>query len=90
MDTKRYIVIGRVQGVGYRWFVHKHAIALGISGRVRNRSDGTVEIWAEAPSHILAEFEDLLRSGPPSAYVRELRTQSAAPQNMNGNFDITY
>ena len=62
-------VDGRVQGVGFRWFVRDRAIALGLSGWVRNRADGSLEVLAEGPPEVLATFEDALRMGPPGAVV---------------------
>ncbi|WP_129409562.1 acylphosphatase [Marinitoga lauensis] len=47
MVAKRYRIYGRVQGVGFRWFVNKIAESLGLNGYVMNMPDGSVEIWAE-------------------------------------------
>ena len=44
MDTRRCVVRGRVQGVGFRWFVTRNAEELGVRGTVRNRADGAVEM----------------------------------------------
>ncbi len=90
MKARRYIVRGRVQGVGYRWFARRHAQALVINGYVKNLKDGSVEIWAEADESILMEFEPLLRSGPPGAHVRELRIEEAAISGRFQGFDIGY
>ena len=62
-------VNGRVQGVGFRWFVRDRATALGLAGWVRNRADGSLEVLAEGPAEALAAFEDALRAGPPGAVV---------------------
>ena len=46
LETRRYVVTGRVQGVGFRWFVEREAAQLGVTGWVRNREDGSVEVMA--------------------------------------------
>ncbi len=83
MKARRYIVCGWVQGVGYRWFARRHALALGINGYVKNLKDGSVEIWAEADESILMEVEPLLKAGPPGARVREVSVEDVA---INGRF----
>jgi len=65
----RYLVHGRVQGVGYRYFALKEAEALGVSGYARNLPDGRVEVVAEAEAVVLQGFEDRLREGPAFAHV---------------------
>jgi acylphosphatase len=47
IEAKRYVVRGRVQGVGFRWFVEREAHMLGIAGWVRNNHDGSVEVLAQ-------------------------------------------
>lgn len=63
---------GRVQGVGYRAFVHDQAIQLGLSGWARNRSDGSVEVLVGGNRVEVEELITLLRRGPPGARVTEL------------------
>lgn len=63
------LVRGRVQGVGFRWFVRESARRLGLAGWVRNRPDGSVEVAAEGSSVMLERLRDELRSGPPGADV---------------------
>lgn len=69
MDAVRYIVSGRVQGVGFRWFVMREAARLDLAGYVRNRPDGTVEVVAQGAVSALASLESALRHGPPAARV---------------------
>ncbi|HEU0091177.1 MAG TPA: acylphosphatase, partial [Vicinamibacteria bacterium] len=69
MASYRYLVRGRVQGVGYRYFVMREANGLGVSGFARNLPDGSVEVVAEGPDDVLARFEDRLREGPSFATV---------------------
>ncbi len=69
----RAVVSGRVQGVGFRYFVLRRATDLDLSGWVRNRADGSVEILAEGPPEALRELVRVLRVGPPSAYVADVK-----------------
>jgi acylphosphatase len=66
------IVSGRVQGIGFRWFVREAALELDLSGCVRNRDDGTVEVEADGDDAGMARFRTRLRDGPPHAYVRSV------------------
>ncbi len=66
------VIRGRVQGVGFRWFVHRHAEQLGVRGRVRNLPDGSVEVEAEGSETALRDLRILLGRGPSTAEVREV------------------
>jgi acylphosphatase len=66
------IVRGRVQGVGYRWFVQREASRLQLHGWVANRSDGGVEVVAEGRPGELEELVEALWQGPAGADVREV------------------
>jgi len=84
----RHVVIrGRVQGVGYRYFVMREASALGVSGFARNLPDGSVEVVAEAADDVLGRFEDRLRQGPSFATVSAL-DRSAIPARGDQGFHI--
>jgi len=72
LERLRAIVYGRVQGVGFRYFTQREASALGLTGYVRNRWDGTVEVVAEGPRQALERLVARLRIGPRSAYVRDV------------------
>ena len=63
------VVRGRVQGVGYRWFVREAARQLGLAGWVRNRPDGSVEIVADGDGAALGSLRHALEQGPPGASV---------------------
>lgn len=65
----RLLVAGRVQGVGYRWFARREAVALGLTGTVANLPDGRVEVHAAGPSDALEVFTERLRQGPPASRV---------------------
>lgn len=70
--TRRYLIRGRVQGVGFRWFVLKRARQIGLGGWVRNLPDGAVEVAARGGAPGLEELEGTLRSGPAHARVDEV------------------
>ncbi|HEX5481977.1 MAG TPA: acylphosphatase [Terriglobia bacterium] len=67
--AKKFLVFGRVQGVGYRFFAQREAAALGIRGYARNLSDGNVEVCAAGSEKALEEFERRLQEGPLGAEV---------------------
>lgn len=69
MRTRRYIVTGRVQGVGYRASARAAALRLGLAGWVRNLPDGRVEASATGDDKALADFEAWLRRGPSLSRV---------------------
>ena len=69
----RFLVSGFVQGVGFRWFVARHARALGLAGYARNLGDGRVEVVASGnDAEAIGRLEGLLRSGPAHAQVHEV------------------
>ena len=84
MAAFRYLVRGRVQGVGYRYFVSREAEALGVSGFARNLPDGTVEVLGEGAAEALARFEDKLRSGPAFSAVETVERQAVTPRGAEG------
>lgn len=67
------LVYGRVQGVGFRYFVQKNAIKLGVRGWVRNNEDGSVEVLAYGESPEILRLLDLLKQGPTMSYVTEVK-----------------
>ena len=75
-----FLVKGRVQGIGYRWFVRERAEALGLGGWVRNNPDGTVEGEAEGDGAALERFGASLREGPPHARVDGVDSRPVAAQ----------
>jgi acylphosphatase len=64
-----YLIEGRVQGVGYRWFVQREAARLALRGWVRNTEEGAVEIVASGPENLLAELKSALDAGPRGSRV---------------------
>ena len=79
MTAKRYIVRGRVQGVGFRWFVDNEARKLGLAGWVRNNLDGTVELLAMGSDEQLHALRSRLQQGPRAARVDEVKELAAEP-----------
>lgn len=79
IEAKRYLVRGRVQGVGFRWFVEREAHMLGIAGWVRNNRDGGVEILAQGTRDQLSGLHSRLREGPRAARVDAVEVSEANP-----------
>ena len=69
MTARRWIVRGRVQGVGFRWSVRRRAESLGLVGFARNLTDGGVEVVARGEPQVLDELERYLAQGPRLAAV---------------------
>ncbi|OQX28730.1 MAG: hypothetical protein B0D92_07425 [Spirochaeta sp. LUC14_002_19_P3] len=90
MEARQYIIQGRVQGVGFRWYVQRQASALKIDGWVRNRPDGSVEVWAEAPLAVLDNFQSLLQKGPPGSFVRNIEIENLGRSGLYHGFDIKF
>jgi acylphosphatase len=67
--VRHYLVKGRVQGVGFRWFVHREAAALHLKGWVRNTEEGHVEVVASGDAEPLAEFARALHKGSRGSRV---------------------
>jgi acylphosphatase len=87
--TTRFLVSGMVQGVGFRWFVARHARALGLTGFARNLPDGRVEVVVSGPEESLPALEQLLRAGPAHAQVERVeRSSETAPTLVGNSFDI--
>ena len=76
--AKRWIVTGDVQGVGFRLFVQSKAAGLGLSGWARNRSDGSVEVYAAGPAAKLSGLAAALHTGPRLANVRSVEEMDEA------------
>ena len=75
--AKRWIVRGRVQGVGYRFFALRAASKLGLSGYARNLDDGSVEVYAVGSADTLSELARKLHLGPTGADVRAVEETPA-------------
>src|SRR5437588_4927785 len=79
IQARRFLVRGRVQGVGFRWFVEREAHILGVAGSVRNRSDGTVEVLAMGTRDQLSGLRSRLREGPRAARADDVEESNADP-----------
>jgi acylphosphatase len=77
VQTRKFVVRGRVQGVGFRWFVEREAKTLGISGWVRNNSDGSVEVLASGTQEQLSGLRSRLRQGPRASRVDNVEEAEA-------------
>lgn len=85
----RLEVHGRVQGVGFRWYVREAARRRGVAGWVRNRADGSVELEVSGTEPSLRELIAIIREGPPGARVDEVReTNSADTDELPNPFAI--
>lgn len=87
LSARRYVVRGRVQGVGFRNFVQREATRLGIHGFTRNLDDGSVEVYAVGSNAQLSDLAGLLRIGPRWADVHGVN-ESEAPVDSNRGFYI--
>jgi len=86
--ARRYLVRGRVQGVGFRWFVEREAHILQIAGWVRNNPDSTVEVFAQGTREQLAGLHSRLREGPRAARIDEVEISDAEPVTGLSSFQI--
>ena len=88
VEARRFLVRGRVQGVGFRWFVEREAHILGIAGWVRNNSDGSVEVLAQGTRDQLSGLHSRLREGPRAARVDSVEPAEARPVAGMNSFRI--
>ncbi len=77
--TRRYLVRGRVQGVGVRFFVEREARLLGVAGWVRNNADGAVEVLATGTREQQAALLARLHQGPRASRVDDVNETAAEP-----------
>jgi acylphosphatase len=86
--ARRYVITGRVQGVGFRWFTHDAAAREGLHGWVRNLANGSVEVVAEGESAAVQQLEAAVRRGPPQARVEHVAVEDHAPAGRLTGFEI--
>lgn len=88
MSSMHVLISGRVQGVGFRWFVRVVARQLDLSGWVRNCADGTVEIAAAGLQEKLDEFRKQVKRGPSAAEVSEVRDLESVESDLEFPFSM--
>ena len=89
MSALHVVVRGRVQGVGFRWFVREAARRADVAGWVRNRSDGSVEVAGEGTDSAIESMRRALAHGPPGALVSSIEdVPSSAELSMSRPFSI--
>ena len=86
--ARRYLISGRVQGVGFRWFVKAAASRERVTGWVRNLPDGRVEALVEGDAEAVIRVERAIRSGPPGARVDRVNVVEEPPEE-HSTFSIT-
>jgi acylphosphatase len=86
--ARRFIVSGRVQGVGFRYFALDAGRREGLHGYVMNRDEGTVEAVAEGEAHAVERFERALRRGPSRSRVEHVRVEEMEPELTTTGFEI--
>jgi acylphosphatase len=86
--ARRYLISGRVQGVGFRHFARTVAVSEGVNGWVRNLPDGGVEVLAEGELEVLERFEWRIRQGPPHARVDTVEIVEVASSSHDTGFRV--
>jgi acylphosphatase len=86
--ARRFVVSGRVQGVGFRFFAREEAELEGVHGWVKNLPDGRVEILAEGDREAVDRLERRIRRGPPAARVDDVATDEMAPSGRTPGFAV--
>ena len=86
---RRFQIHGKVQGVGFSWWTRTQAQRMGVTGSVRNRADGSVEVLACAPEEALERFLELLRQGAPGSRVTAVEEEEAEGVTRMG-FEIVH
>jgi acylphosphatase len=85
----RIVVLGLVQGVGYRFFALRQGDALGLTGRVRNVPDGTVEVEAEGRRTDMDTFVSRLKEGPRAARVKDVQVEWRDFEGRFSSFEVS-
>jgi acylphosphatase len=88
LEAQRIVIVGRVQGVGYRDAAVQAAFAIGVCGWVRNRRDGSVEALAQGEHDAVARFVSWCRRGPPLALVAEVALFDAHVDMILSTFEM--
>jgi len=86
--ARQFTILGHVQGVGFRYFVVRHARRLGLCGYTRNRPDGSVEVLAVGAEAALDSLAARLREGPPAAQVESVQSSPSTLTREYDGFDV--
>src|SRR6266849_6464414 len=81
-EIKRLMIRGMVQNIGFRVWVEREALALGLKGWVRNRLDGAVEVVVAGPPPAMAQMIERCWKGPPLANVESIDVEDAVPLDL--------
>jgi acylphosphatase len=87
--ARQFVVRGRVQGVGFRFFAERAARAEGLSGWVQNQPDGSVEVVAEGDRESVIRFEAKLRRGPAGARIDRFDAYDDVPSGRADGFTVS-
>lgn len=87
--ARRFVVSGRVQGVGFRYFTQDAAVREGATGWVRNLPDGRVEAHVEGEAEAVTRVERAIRSGPGGARIEHVRVEVEEPSGTFATFSVT-
>jgi acylphosphatase len=79
LTSRRFVISGRVQGVGFRYFVQSAAVRESIRGWVRNLDDGRVETAGAGEPDAMERFERAIRQGPPASRVDRVEVDETYP-----------
>ena len=88
LTSRRFVISGRVQGVGFRYFVQSVAVRESIVGWVQNLDDGRVETAAAGEAEALDRFERAIRQGPPASRVDHVTVDEGFPMVGQNGFHI--
>lgn len=89
-EARQWILTGRVQGVGFRYFAKRAADRLGVRGWVRNRADGSVEVRVAGSPQVLDLFREELRRGPAGARVAHIQEEMLPDPPPGRGFEIRF
>ncbi len=90
MVARQFLIAGRVQGVGFRFFAERVAAREGVRGYVRNLPDGRVEAYVEGEPEAVERFERAIRQGPPGARVDQVDVVAMTPSGQYLGFSIRF
>jgi acylphosphatase len=87
--TRRYLIVGKVQGVSFRQATRLEALRLGVRGSAKNLSDGSVEVVAQGAGHAVEELALWLQRGPKLARVDSIQAlEVAEPVQFRAQFEV--